>query len=115
MANEKGFRTWFIGKLRRMSYEWEPRNNVYKRARVSRGQYLCAHCEQLFGPKDISVDHVVDVIPVTGFDSWDGVISRMFCSEEFLQVLCESCHDKKTAETRIERVSKRRKKKEEKE
>ena len=47
------------------------------------------------------VDHIHPVIdPVKGFETWDDTISRMFCEESGLQVLCHECHTVKTQEER---------------
>lgn len=86
--------------------------------------YKCAHCGGLFRDKgketiiepdgtitkrsfraEIAVDHIEPVIPVAGWDDWNGYIQRMFFGE--LQVLCnytgirngkKSCHAIKTKE-----------------
>lgn len=60
--------------------------------------YKCKQCEGEFPAKDVAVDHIEPVVPLTGFVSWDDVINRMFVEKDKLQVLCKKCHDKKTAE-----------------
>lgn len=61
---------WLRPKLRRLSYMWPERKDAKINARVSRGQYECAHCKEegiteLWGPKEFSLDHVEPVIPTT--------------------------------------------------
>lgn len=44
---------------------------------------------------NVFVDHIIPVGgPTQG--GWDGVIERLFCEAEGLQVLCKECHDLKT-------------------
>jgi len=110
---------------------WPERKNVKVAARVSRGKYNCVHCleeelETLWGPKEISLDHVEPVVPVTieadsayilslfkddpaileifqckEEDLQDLIktfifIARLFCKAEGFQVLCHDHHDTKT-------------------
>ena len=95
---------------------------------VPRIHYRCAHCGGLFRDKgveeyvddggevkkrrfrgEIAVDHIDPVVPVTGWDSFDGFVLRHFFGK--LQVLCNysgkenikkhgrpSCHAIKTKE-----------------
>lgn len=96
--------------LRSASQRWGPRNECIRKARVSRGRYRCACCGQI-GPatlpplegnkkrrKNIIADHIEPVIPITGFDSWDETMERLFCEEEGFQALCWACHKIKTDE-----------------
>lgn len=70
--------------------------------------YRCARCGGLYKSDDVQVDHIVPVVPVGGFDSWDGYVARMFCGVDGYQVLCGPCHDERTAEQRTARVVARR-------
>lgn len=54
--------------------------------------FTCAACRKEFPAKNVEVNHKIPVIPVTGFDSWDKVIERMFCEKEHFEVLCKPCH-----------------------
>jgi len=64
---------------------------------VSRGKYQCAECKELFGPKEVILDHIEPVVdPKTGFTTWDDFINRLFCPVEGFQVLCHTCSDSKT-------------------
>lgn len=86
--------------LRRGTYKWGPRNEALTKARVSRGLYRCVMCGPLIShpKKNIKIDHIEPVVPITGFDNWDGYIERMFCPADGFQVLCEMHHDRKTKE-----------------
>lgn len=106
------FNSFIKGHLRSATRKWAPIQETKKKARVGRGLYFCNGCKQhvpLTLPngeekgryQNVFVDHIEPVIePIKGFTTWDEVIDRMFCEEEGLQVLCKSCHDKKTKEER---------------
>jgi len=108
---EARFNSFIKSALRNASQKWPPRNNIKKKARVSRGIYLCACCGKhvpaSLPPKEGNkrrinnavVDHIEPVIdPAKGHTTWDEVINRMFCEEDGLQVMCHECHTIKTQE-----------------
>jgi hypothetical protein len=76
--------------------KWSPINEALKDAKVGPNRYKCASCENSFPVKEIRRDHIETVIPLGGFDSFDGVIRRMFCDKEGVQILCLICHNIKT-------------------
>ena len=92
--------TFVKGTLRRASFHWKARDEAKSNARVERGKYKCASCGELFGPKEIALDHIYPVVdPKAGFTNFDDYIKRLFCEAEGFQVLCDgpgSCHDAKT-------------------
>lgn len=102
---EGGRRTYVMNNLRSIRYpeKFEALENAFvKRVRNPRTNriakmYRCADCAELFGAKELAIDHIEPVVPVTGWDSWDEVINRMFCGPEGFQVLCKTgCHKKKS-------------------
>jgi len=83
------------------------RREAVKRCKVG-DNYRCERCRKLCDK--VQIDHNPPVILLTGFDSWDGVFTRMFApADTNLAGLCESCHTKLTTSQREER--KRNKKK----
>ena len=89
---------WLMKELRRIHYKWLPRKQCMVNARVSRGKYICKQCGQLFGPKEIQIDHIEPVInPQTGFVDWNTYIQRLFSPLNNYQVLCKKCHSAKSA------------------
>lgn len=55
----------------------------------------------------MQVDHIKPVVdPNTGFTSWDDFIERLYCEKENLQVLCTTCHDRKTLKEKKLRAKK---------
>lgn len=73
--------------------------------------YRCADCGGAFIDKHISIDHIAPVVPVTGHDSWDGVIERLMCEIDGFQVLCHGCHKVKTEIENVERARNKKEKK----
>jgi hypothetical protein len=92
------FRSALLAVMRRFSRFWHPSKEVLTKARIARGIYTCNICKKVVGPKEIKVDHIEPVVPVTGFTNWDDIIGRLFCGEEGLQAICHPCHTVKTTE-----------------
>lgn len=117
---ENFLRSWLTQKLRRISYQWPARKEALRRARISRGKYRCAMCDdedKIYGRKEIVLDHKDPVIdPFEGWIGWDEYLRRLFCPEDNWQVLCKDHHDIKTAiENEIRRDTKKENRKKEKE
>jgi hypothetical protein len=89
-------KSFVIALLRRGTFIWPARNEALKAARIDRGLYKCNLCKGTFRNKEIRIDHVEPVVPVTGFTNWDDYINRMFCESDGLQVVCMTCHDSKS-------------------
>lgn len=112
---ESRYQSFVKSVLRSGSRKWPPKFealNAAKRGKqvnVKTGwlaeHYECAECHKRFPAKDIQVDHVVPVVPVTGFETWDNVIENLFCEADNLQVLCKPCHKLKSQKERQERSS----------
>jgi hypothetical protein len=67
-------------------------------------EYKCAACEKYFKEKKVQVDHIKECIDT---DTIAQFIARLFCEEENLQVLCNSCHDAKTLAYKLRRKGKK--------
>ena len=99
---EARYNSFIKGGLRSASQRWPPKYKVLARARRGKQTnpasgrmaefYECASCHNLFVAKDVEVNHIIPVVPVTGFKSWDDTIERLFCEAEELEVLCKTCH-----------------------
>jgi 5-methylcytosine-specific restriction endonuclease McrA len=105
MSKPFDLKAFIIATLRRASYRWIPRNEALVAARVERGIYRCAICGQLKPKKEITLDHIIPIVPLTGWDGWENFIQRLFCNKEGFQVICKKpCHAEKTkAENKIRR------------
>ena len=96
------YNSFVKGGLRSISQRWPPKYRVLSKASTgartnpASGRmakfYRCASCEGEFTAKNVEVNHIIPVVPVTGFDSWDNVIDRLFCEEDGLEVVCKPCH-----------------------
>jgi 5-methylcytosine-specific restriction endonuclease McrA len=120
MDNKK-LKNFIINILRRASFSWKPRGEAKKRFRVPNGTfkngnpkfgYQCAKCKETFMSKDVLMDHIDPVVPLEGWDNFDGFIERMFCDESNFQCMCKECHDQKTKWEKGERVKHRKLQKE---
>ena len=104
-----------IPALRRVSRWWAPKQDAMRKQKVSPGKYKCQGCGEIFGQKEISLDHIKAVVnPKVGFVDWNEYILRMFCDSSGFQVLCnDGCHASKTqTENEIrKKYNKKRKKK----
>lgn len=90
-------KTFVTGSLRRASLRWPPRNEALKKARVDRGLYRCAMCENTFKRDEVHIDHILPVInPSIGFNGWDDFIDKLFCDVDGFQILCKMDHEIKT-------------------
>lgn len=113
---EEELRKFIIASVRRASYRWMPRYQAKKNAWIARGQYKCASCEKIYGPKEISLDHIHPVVdPHKGFIDWNNYIERLFCDVDGYQVLCKMCHSVKSKrENEIRRLAKKKESKKKK-
>lgn len=109
---EAKFRSFIKNNLRRTTMKWSPIGECLKEARTRRGFYKCAGCEEEVPAsikqgskrvKNIHVDHIEPIVPVSGWVSWDSCIDRMFCELDNLQALCYECHQIKCNQEREER------------
>jgi hypothetical protein len=92
-----------IAALRKASRFWPARTAVLKAASASFGQYRCEACKKPHDRKNVQVDHVEPVVPVSGWEGFDSYVERLFCETSGLAVLCKTCHKKKTGLENIER------------
>lgn len=112
------------GAVRRAFARSELRRSVLQMAKIVHSDasrprvktwYKCAGCSKPFAQHQLEVDHVSPVIPTdTSLEemSWDDLINRTWCDKMNLQVLCETCHYKKSAIEREERKEHKKKRKE---
>lgn len=108
------FRSFIVSALRAAFRRYPPKFAVLKNAalgkRINKAtgkeamHYKCAKCKKAFVAKQVQVDHIDPIVdPVEGFVSWEKYIERLFCTIDNLQVLCVTCHKKKTAAEKVKR------------
>lgn len=115
---EARYRSFITSLLRQGTRRWAPVSEVEKEAKVDRGLYKCASCGDVVPvtvkegkgrKKNVFVDHIEPIVdPEVGFTTWDEFIERMFCEKDNLQLLCKSCHDKKSSIEREIAVERRK-------
>ena len=125
-----------ISALRKLTFAYPPRNAVKQARKVAPATYDCELCRSIvyegrktleksglledfpFAKKGkLHVDHIDPVIPINGFKNtewdWNEFVENLFCGEEGLNLLCETCHKAKTKEESAQRAEYRRSKKDE--
>ena len=108
---EARFHSFVKSALRAASSRWPPKYTALNEAFVDKRvndktgrigkHYKCAKCLGIFPTAEVQVDHIDPVVPLSGFNTWDELINRIFCEKEGFQVLCTECHKNKTHEERI--------------
>ena len=94
-------KTRLMNAMRRLWFYSPHRREAVKRCKDGE-RYRCERCRRL--TDKVQIDHFPPVVLVTGWDSWDGVYSRMFVDPNIgLRGLCKDCHDKVTTEQNTER------------
>lgn len=109
------FNSFIKSALRSASVRWPPKYTVLSEACVGTKlnpksgrmakHFKCNRCQGDFPSKEVEVNHIIPVIPVTGFTTWDDVIKRMFCEKAGLEVVCKPCHKTITKEENEQRKS----------
>lgn len=72
----------------------------------------CAKCPKVMregaAEKEYRVDHIIPASePAALIHNWDDFFQRLNVSSSGLQILCEECHDRKTAEENSARVNRK--------
>jgi hypothetical protein len=107
VAKRKKFnaKTRITSALRRI-WLWSPmRREAIKRARDNGNK--CEKCSKT--DSKLQIDHIVPVVPLTGFDTWDGYIERLLVDSSGLRCWCEECHSGHTLVQRKQRMSHKKK------
>ena len=103
--SESAFWGFIRSALRQKSRWWKPIGLCKQKSRRpykgpnkrQKFEYQCNSCKQWFPEKKINVDHIVPAGSLNSAADLPGFVERLFCEIDNLQVLCESCHNKKTA------------------
>lgn len=105
---ESAFWGFIRSALRQKSRRWKPiydALNAAKRPSKNPNKRLkweaqCRTCTEWFPLAKVSVDHVTPAGSLSRPEDLPGFVGRLFCEKDGLQVLCETCHNEKTARER---------------
>ena len=101
---ESAFWSFIRSALRQKSRWWKPIAECKAKAKRKysgpnkrqKFEYQCNQCKGWFSDKNINVDHIIPAGTLTNANDLPGFVERLFCEVDNLQVLCTSCHNKKT-------------------
>lgn len=86
---------WRIRSALRQQWRWwKPKQEARRRARLSKGLYVCALCQNTFTSKEIEVDHKKPCGSLRCYDDLPRFIERLFAEDvDSYRVLCKPCHN----------------------
>ena len=104
---ESMFWSMIRSTLRNSSRWWKPAAIAKQAAKrkyvgpnkLQKFEYQCNECKNYFKDKEVAVDHIVECGELKCAADMAGFIERLFIEVGF-QVLCKTCHDKKTKDYR---------------
>jgi 5-methylcytosine-specific restriction endonuclease McrA len=96
--------------LRQRSVFWKPVDLCKKAARRAsqssnkrlKFEYQCNICKNWFPDKQVNVDHIIPAGTLRDYNDLPGFVQRLFVEVDGLQCLCETCHNKKTAQEKVD-------------
>jgi len=105
---EAGYWGMVRSMLRRGFRYWRPIQQARQQAKRcytglnkrQKWEYQCAKCKEWWKGSEVEVDHIIPTGSLKSGDDLQGFVERL-SSEDGYQVLCKSCHKKKTNEERI--------------
>ena len=66
-------------------------------------EYKCAECKKWYMSKEVHVDHIIPCGSLKTYKDLPKFVETLFCEADNMQVLCKTCHTKKTNEERASR------------
>ena len=98
--------------LRRASTYWYAMSEAMANAKVARGLWKCASCQEHFKKHEVQKDHINPVVSVNSekVNDMNSYVETLFCEPENIQILCKPCHATKTQNEGILRVQARKEK-----
>lgn len=118
---ESKYNSFIKSAVRSMSSRWPCKYDALKAAQVGiqlnaktgrqAMHYKCIECGNLFPAKEVQVDHIEPIVPLTMVQEydWNVIIANALCEKDGLQVMCKICHKKKSLEENAERRENKKK------
>lgn len=108
---EAAFWSFIRSALRQKSRWWKPitqakidARRAYKGSnKRQKYEYQCNKCKKWYPDKQINVDHIQPAGELNTANDLPGFVERLFCETDNLQVLCTTCHDKKTKAEKLKK------------
>lgn len=102
--SEAKFWSFIRSGLRAKWSRWPPKYQVLSDAKRNsksdnkrlKYEFQCNECREWFPNKEVSVDHIVPVGTLRSYEDLPAFVQRLFVGVDKLQVLCSTCHNKKT-------------------
>jgi 5-methylcytosine-specific restriction endonuclease McrA len=102
--SEAAFWSFIRSALRQKSRWWKPisvcklnaRRDYKGPSKRQKYEYQCNKCKTWTTEKNINVDHIIPAGSLNTSQDLPLFVERLFCEQDNLQVLCMTCHDKKT-------------------
>jgi 5-methylcytosine-specific restriction endonuclease McrA len=101
---ESQFWSYIRSALRQKSRFWKPitqckvnGRRLYKGPnKRQKYEYQCNECKNWFADKHVAVDHIIPCGSLNCSADLPGFVDRLFIEVDGLQLLCSTCHDRKT-------------------
>lgn len=101
---ESAFWSMIRSSLRKSSQYWSPAQLALNNAKRNytgsnkrqKFEYQCNQCKNYFIRTDVQIDHIQEVGSLKSGKDLEMFVERLFCEVEGYQILCKSCHLKKT-------------------
>jgi 5-methylcytosine-specific restriction endonuclease McrA len=106
---ESAFWSFIRSALRQKSRWWKPITQCKMNSRRAykgplkrqKFEYQCNICKNWFPEKNINVDHIIPAGSLNCANDLPAFVERLFVEVEGLQLLCSTCHDKKTKQEKL--------------
>ena len=102
--SEAAFWSFIRSALRQKSRWWKPisvckmnaRRDYTGPGKRQKYEYQCKKCKKWWPEKQINVDNIIPAGSLNTAQDLPQFVENLFCDQDNLQVLCVTCHDKKT-------------------
>ena len=82
-------------------------NSRRKTKTGKRFEYQCAKCKKWYPNSQTEVDHIEPAGSLRSYEDLPAFVEKLFCEPDGLQVMCKTCHQRKTNEENATRKAAR--------